>query len=120
MKFAGICLITEDVAALTRFYEKVLQTKAEGDSLHADIRTDGAALSICARSVAEDDMGLSIQNGTGKFTMGFMVEDVDLEYERLVGLGIEIMKQPTTYPWGARSMQFVDPDGNILSLACRL
>ncbi len=48
------------------------------------------------------------------------MDDVDAEYERLAGLGIEVVKPPTTQPWGVRSAWFRDPDGNLLNLAPRL
>ena len=38
MKFSDICIITENVSRLARFYETVFQTKAEGDDIH---RWDG-------------------------------------------------------------------------------
>jgi catechol 2,3-dioxygenase-like lactoylglutathione lyase family enzyme len=52
--------------------------------------------------------------GYGSFTIGFEVEDVDEEYERLKTLGVRFVKLPATYPWGARSVWFRDPDGNIV------
>jgi catechol 2,3-dioxygenase-like lactoylglutathione lyase family enzyme len=42
------------------------------------------------------------------------VEDVDTQYERLKALGVTLIKLPATYPWGARSVWFRDPDGNII------
>ena len=52
--------------------------------------------------------------GCGGFTMGFEVQDVDAEYDRLKTMGIEFVIRPTTHPWGARSFWFRDPDGNIV------
>jgi predicted enzyme related to lactoylglutathione lyase len=119
-KFCGVCLITEDVPALTRFYETVLQTASEGDDIHAEVQTDGTALAIYSRAAAESDMGFSfdVYCGTGKMTLGFNVEDVDAEYERLNVLGVEFVAVPTTYPWGSRAMHFRDPDGNIITFRC--
>ncbi len=47
--------------------------------------------------------------------VGFNVPDVDAEYKRLLLLGAEMLNEPTTHPWGARSFQFKDPDGNIVN-----
>ena len=47
--------------------------------------------------------------------IGFNIGDVDAEYNRLLPLGVEMLNKPTTHPWGARSVQFRDPDGNILN-----
>ncbi|MEW6754154.1 MAG: VOC family protein [Candidatus Latescibacterota bacterium] len=119
MTFSGVALITEDVAALTRFYEQVLQTQAEGGGVHAEVRTRGAALAIYAKSAAERDMGFSFDQfgGTGKVALGFAVEDVDAEYERVQGLGVVFVTRPTTYPWGRRAVHFRDPEGNIVGFS---
>ena len=45
--------------------------------------------------------------------LDFQVEDVDVEYERLrsiAQLEIEFVLQPTTLPWGNRSIYFRDPE----------
>lgn len=116
MKLADICLITEDVLLLTQFYEKVLQVKAEGDANHAAIIIGTEGLAIYSKYAAENDMGFDFSKywGSGNFTIGLNVEDVNLEYERLKLLNVEFVTRPTTHPWGARSFHFRDPDGNII------
>jgi uncharacterized glyoxalase superfamily protein PhnB len=46
----------------------------------------------------------------------FRVEDVDSEYKRLKPLVIDWVQEPTTMPWGNRSILFRDPDGNLVNL----
>jgi hypothetical protein len=41
MKFTGICLITNSVPVLTKFYTKVLGVEAEGDDVHTELKTEG-------------------------------------------------------------------------------
>ncbi len=117
---SGICLITDNVPRLAKFYEKVLQTTSEGDDIHTFILIDGGSLAVYSKSAAISDMGFDFSKfcGTGMFTFGFTVENVDDEYNRLKSsdLNIEFVSVPTTYPWGARSMHFRDPDGNIVCL----
>ena len=50
-----------------------------------------------------------------KTPIEFEVEDVDQEFERLQAMNVEIVKPPTTQPWGRRSVWFRDPDGNIVN-----
>ena len=45
----------------------------------------------------------------------FRVDDVDKEYERLKTLVSEWVLEPTTMPWGNRSI-LRDPDGNLVNL----
>ncbi|NLT14469.1 MAG: VOC family protein [Clostridiales bacterium] len=119
MKFAsGICLITEDVPELSAFYEKVLQTKTDINDVHVEMTVEGGGITLYSKSAAEKDMGFDFTkyHGTGMTKFTFFVENVDAEYERLksLNMNIEFVAVPTTYPWGARSMHFRDPDGNIV------
>jgi catechol 2,3-dioxygenase-like lactoylglutathione lyase family enzyme len=115
MKFTGICLITKNVPALVDFYTEALGVNAEGDDTHAELKTEGAQIAIFSVDGMESLAPLSMQAaGHGSFTIGFEVQDVDREYERLKALGVEFVKLPATHPWGARSVWFRDPDGNIV------
>ena len=119
MKFMNsICLITEDVQKLAEFYQKVLQTKTDINDIHVDIMLEGGGVTIYSKTAAEKDMGFNFNkyHGTGLTSFSFFVENVDVEYERLKSLdmNVEFVTVPTTYPWGARSMHFRDLDGNIV------
>lgn len=117
MRFTDICFITEDVLKLRTFYETIFRMKAEGDAYHSVLVIGNLALTLdCANSLKDIK---SFQYVSGKSSdntiISFHVDDVDAEYQRLVSLGAEMLNQPTTHPWGARSFQFRDPDGNILN-----
>ena len=63
------------------------------------------SLAIFTRQGMEEMAPGSMQGaGYGSFTIGFEVEDVDAQYERLKALGVTFVKLPATYPWGARSV----------------
>lgn len=116
MQFTDICLLTEDVSHLAHFYEELLHVKSYGDDVHANLTLGAFELNLYALRAAQDDMKFDFSTycGTGKLTVGFQVKDVDAEYERLKALGVHFVTQPKTYPWGARSVHFRDPDGNIV------
>jgi catechol 2,3-dioxygenase-like lactoylglutathione lyase family enzyme len=121
MRFDGICLITGNIPALAQFYSRVLGVKAEGDENHVELQTTGAHISIFSIKGMEEMAPQSMEEaGCGSITLGFEVEDVDAEYERLKRLGVELVKLPASYPWGTRSVWFRDPDGNILDFFARL
>lgn len=46
MIFSGICLITNNVPAMAKFYTKVHGVKAEGDDVHVELKTERAAIAI--------------------------------------------------------------------------
>ena len=122
MKFIGISLVTNDVPGLTDFYTKVLiGVEAEGDDVHVELKNEGAGMTLFSISGMEELAPGSMQGaGTGNFIIGFEVEDVDAEYDRLKEFEVEFIKTPKTHPWGTRSLWFRDPDGNIVNFFTKL
>lgn len=46
----------------------------------------------------------------------FLVDDVDAEYQKLADvLKGSLVQEPTTMPWGNRSLLFRDPDGSLVN-----
>jgi uncharacterized glyoxalase superfamily protein PhnB len=45
----------------------------------------------------------------------FRVDDVDAEYQTLKVVVSDFVQEPTTMPWGNRSLLFRDPDGNLIN-----
>lgn len=117
MQFTDVCFITEDVARLRKFYETVFFLPSEGDDLHAGIALGGLHITFDSATMVKHNPSFGYVSGQGSNNtiIGFNVADVDAEYQRLNALGVSMLNQPTTHPWGARSFQFRDPDGNILN-----
>ena len=122
-KFTDVCFITNDVLRLRAFYEAVFDVKAEGDEIHSGISIDGLTLVFDHVDITDDNPtfryvsagAMSRKRDGNNVIVGFNVDDVDAEYKRLLPLGAQMLNEPTTHPWGARSFQFKDPDGNILN-----
>lgn len=117
IKFMDICFITEDVFRLKQFYETIFDVEAEGDEIHSTITLDGLMIAFDSAKLLKDHHCFGYVSGesANNTIVGFYVDNVDEEFERLKALGIAMLNQPTTHPWGARSFQFKDPDGNILN-----
>jgi len=113
MKFTDICFITDDVLQLRAFYEAVFGGKAEGDEVHTTLGVGGLHFTFMAEKT--EAFYYEYTGGVSNTILSFNVDDVDAEYRRLLSLGAEMLTQPTTHPWGARSFQCKDPDGNILN-----
>lgn len=117
IQFTDVCFITNDVLRLRAFYEAVFGGKAEGDEIHSGLTMGGVTFVFDHVDIAEENPTFRyIKAGNANnVIVGFNVNDVDAEYNRLLPLGAEMLNKPTTHPWGARSFQFKDPDGNILN-----
>lgn len=117
MRFNGSCIITDDVISLANFYDTVLDTTSDINEVHTSINVEGAGLAIYDRNCAKEDMNLSFHDSGSNIVLQFIVDDVDELFNRLIRLEIEIINEPVTYPWGAKSMQIKDLDGNIITFA---
>ena len=115
-RLSGLCIITPDVERIRDFYSRVLDVTFDGDAAYASYTSQGIVLSLYPEDGMEGMAPGSMQGaGRGAYTLEFEVDDVDAEYNRLLGMGISIVKPPTTQPWGVRSVWFRDPDGNIVN-----
>jgi predicted enzyme related to lactoylglutathione lyase len=118
MNFVSIRIITDRVQRLVEFYEPVIGASAAWSTPDfAELVTPSCTLAIAStRTVAlfGADSARPADNHT--VIIEFRVDDVDQEYQRLAHLMDEFVQQPTTMPWGNRSLLFRDPDGNLINL----
>lgn len=117
MKFASTRIVTEDVAALAAFYQRITGVAPVGNEDFVEVRTAGAVLAICSRrSFDRDNAAAAVAGANRSVILEFEVEDVDAERARLGPEAIEWVLEPTTQPWGNRSALLRDPDGNLVNL----
>ena len=117
MKCSNIAFVTNDVPRLCAFYETVFGGKAEGDAFHAGLALGGMGFTFVHADTLREmpSFHYASANGANRAIYSFDVADTDAEHQRLLSLGITMLNEPTTHPWGARSFQFADPDGNIIN-----
>lgn len=118
MNFASVRIITDDVDRLVEFYEKVMGIAAERPvPVFAELVLPSCTLAI-GHSQTTQLFGAGSAVGANHPTviLEFRVDDVEAEYVRLKPFVDEWVMEPTTMPWGNRSMLFRDPDGNLLNL----
>ena len=61
MRFEGICLVTDSVSVLAKFYTEVLGVSAEGDDVHVELHTEGAGMTIFSAEGMESMAPQSMQ-----------------------------------------------------------
>lgn len=118
MSLVSIRLITEDVARLAYFYERVTGTPVEWATPDfAELRTPGGTLAIgSVRTVALFAPASARPADNHTAIIEFLVDDVDATYQRLKDAASDFVNEPTTMPWGNRSLLVRDPDGNLVNL----
>lgn len=117
MQFASIRVITDDVKRLTGFYENATGQAAKwltGD--FAEVTTPTCTLAIAStRTVTPLGANAPRPASNGSVIIEFRVDDVDREYDNLRRFTTDFVLEPTTMPWGNRSVLFRDPDGNLVN-----
>lgn len=117
MDFVSIRIITGDVARLVAFYERatgVPATWATED--FAELKTPHATLAIAGtRTVPLFAPGSACPAENRSVITEFLVDDVDQVHQHLSGFVTDFVTEPTTMPWGNRSLLFRDPDGNLVN-----
>jgi predicted enzyme related to lactoylglutathione lyase len=119
MDLVSIRVITDDVARLAGFYGKatgVPPTFYTED--FAELSTARATLAIgSTRTVPLFAPGAARPASNHSVIIEFLVDDVDAVRENLTGVvqDEEFVQEPTTMPWGNRSLLFRDPDGNLVN-----
>jgi catechol 2,3-dioxygenase-like lactoylglutathione lyase family enzyme len=110
-------MITDDLERVVQFYEKVTGVAAvRYTPVFAELVMPTFTLAIGHAQTTRlfgEDCARPADNHS--VIVEFMVDDVDSEYERLKPLVTEWVQQPTTMPWGNRSILFRDPDGNLVN-----
>jgi len=113
----SIRIISDDVARLAEFYEQVTGTAVQWLTPDfVELATPAGTLAIgSTRTVALFGPGSARPADNHTAIIEFLVDDVDTEYDRIRQLSIDFVNEPTTMPWGNRSLLFRDPDGNLVN-----
>jgi len=117
MDFVSIRIITGDIARLVGFYERATGVGANwATEDFAELKTASATLAIgSTRTVPMFAPGSSHPADNRSVILEFQVDDVDSVYRNLTGFVEDVVKEPTTMPWGNRAFLFRDPDGNLVN-----
>ena len=116
MKFASTRLICAEIKAMVQFYEMVTAQSAEWLApVFAEIVTPTATLALgSTETVALFKEGSAEPGANRTAIIEFRVDDIDAEFERLQGK-VDFVHEPKMMPWGNRSLQMRDPEGNIVA-----
>ena len=117
MDFVSIRIITSDTQRLAGFYARITgiaPTFYTED--FAEIVTPSGTLAIAhQRTMKLFGEGAARAADNRSVILELRVADVDAEFRKLDGVVLEVVQEPTTMPWGNRSLLFRDPDGNLVN-----
>ena len=119
MNLVSVRIITDDVARLVAFYERVTGVAASwATEDFAELHTTSGTLAVgSTRTVALFGAGVAEPAANRSAIVEFIVGDVDRTFATLAAAGdLEVVQEPTTMPWGNRSLLLRDPDGSLVNL----
>ncbi|WP_433657807.1 VOC family protein [Nocardia sp. CA-128927] len=117
MNFVSIRIITADVARLVDFYERATGITASWSTEDfAELNTPSATLAIAGtRTVPLFAPNSAHPADNHSVIIEFLVDNVDTIHQNLTNSVTDFVNEPTTMPWGNRSLLFRDPDGNLIN-----
>lgn len=117
MKAVSLRIITSDIRRLVTFLERATDLPARwATEDFAEIAAGSFTLAIgSTRTLSFFGKEIAAAASNKSLIIEFLVKNVDEDYERIKALTDEIVQEPTTMPWGNRSLLFRDPDGNLIN-----
>jgi catechol 2,3-dioxygenase-like lactoylglutathione lyase family enzyme len=117
MDFVSIRIVTGDIKRLVNFYERATGVSAVWSTEDfAELSTEHGTLAFgSTRTVPLFAPGAAQPSDNHSVIIEFLVDDVDQVHSDLASLVDDFVQQPTTMPWGNRSLLFRDPDGNLVN-----
>ena len=124
MRLDGFGLFVNDMGTMIRFYRDVLgfEIKEDEDTSNVYLIKDGTLFLLYGRSDFEKMTGRKyeyIKGLNGHFELALYVdtfEEVDERFKEVVAKGAQPILEPTTEPWGQRTCDVADPEGNLIEI----
>ncbi len=114
----GVVLFVNDLTRSVEFYRNKLglKVKVEEEGF-VDFETETIPLGLMDVKEAVKLFGekavLVNQEAGHRLELSVNVGNVDEIYEQFKARGVEFLRSPADQPWGQRTADFIDPDGNI-------
>lgn len=112
-------IIAGDVERLARFYAELVGVEVVVNEYYVEVPTGAQRIGISRTRFSDFvEGGCGPPEGvrSGDVILDFAVDDVDAEFGRIDGYGVEWVMHPTIQPWGRRSMMCRDPEGHLINV----
>ncbi len=113
-------IVTDDVQRLAAFYARLVRAPVVLNDYYVEVPTGAMSVGFSRRRFTEYREDQTARPGRpqhrAEIILDFQAGDVDAEYQRIAGLGVDWVTPPTTQPWGNRTMIFRDPEGNLVNV----
>jgi lactoylglutathione lyase len=124
IRFDAIGIFVKDINVMVSFYRDVLGVDIEwdGHGPHCEFKHEGIRFMMYERRELPGYLGTEVSfpngiNGTFELAIDLLkFDDVDKEFQRVIGLGARPVVYPRNEPWGMRTSFVLDPEGNLIEI----
>lgn len=118
MNLVSVRIICADIDRMVDFYARLTGASVDRPVPDfAELRTPNGTLALgSTRTVGLFGAGTAEPAANRSAIVEFLVADVDATYTSLQTWVTTFVNEPTTMPWGNRSLLLRDPDGNLVNL----
>lgn len=110
MRISYVNVFVRDFGRAVAFYRDVLGLELQ----YASDEHEYASFSAGSIRIGVGTAGERADELVGRHSgVGFEVDDLDAEHQRLAAAGVRFPMRPQRQPWGAWMAMFEDPDGNV-------
>ena len=110
MRISYVSVFVRDFGRSVAFYRDVLGLPVQSIAHEHEYASFAAGSIRLGIGTAGARAGEIVGRHSG---VGFEVDDLEAEHERLVAHGVTFRLPPQRQPWGAWMALFEDPDGNV-------
>jgi len=108
--FQGIIISTDDLTQLLPFYRDILGLGTQMES-NGFVVLGGGQIAVGLHSEVKGK-----SRDPNRVIVNLSVDNCQVEYERLKGLGVKFIREPSREAQDLKIATFLDPDGNTLQL----
>jgi catechol 2,3-dioxygenase-like lactoylglutathione lyase family enzyme len=112
-----VIILCEDLDRMKTFYRELFTFPTDSESDTGLAFHAGSVLFALRKRTRMYD-GSGVRRELPGVQIAFLVspDEVELCYNQLVEMGVEILEPPTDQPRGHRTVYFSDPEGNMLEI----
>ena len=114
LRFVQTRIVTDRVEQTAAFYASLLQAPVALNAYYVEVPAGAASIGFSEPRFTECPTC-----STPQVILDFETGDLDAEFTRLDGLGVDWALPPTRQPWGSRSMMLRSPGDVLINVFSR-
>lgn len=122
LELTQVRFVSATIGPIAAYYAALLDVSVPFNEHYLEMPAGPASVGFSRFGFTEDRASRALGEANlgahdGETILDFTADDVDVEYSRIDTIGVTWVMEPTTQPWGRRSMLLRDPYGHLISVS---